>query len=92
MKNHTSGAAFFVTQNGFVGLCTPLVEVHDQLAIWFGSPVPFVLRALGPEGNQASSNTYALIGAAYVSGIMNGEMVDELYCEDLIDSTTFYIK
>lgn len=35
---------------------------------------------------------YWLIGSSYVGGIMDGEMVDELYCEDLIDSTTFLIR
>lgn len=35
---------------------------------------------------------YWLIGASYVGGIMDGEMVDELYCEDLMDSTTFLVK
>ncbi|XDG06316.1 hypothetical protein ABKA04_005931 [Annulohypoxylon sp. FPYF3050] len=30
--------------------------------------------------------------ASYVSGIMSGEMVDELYCEDIMDSTTFFIR
>ena len=93
LRSHLSQAAFFITQNGFVGLCTRLARIGDHVAIWFGSPVPFVLRSLHSEGSEyLGRRTYGLIGASYVSGIMDGEMVDELYCEDLMDSTTFFVK
>ncbi|KAL4821935.1 heterokaryon incompatibility protein-domain-containing protein [Aspergillus spinulosporus] len=82
--------AFFTTTCGLVGTCVPDSRAGDIAVVLFGSPVPFILRQL-PAGSNDQSKIYALIGASYVSGIMDGEMVDELYCEDLIDSTTFLI-
>jgi hypothetical protein len=82
--------AFFTTTCGLVGTCVPDSRAGDIAVVLFGSPVPFILRPF-PAGTNGQSQIYALIGASYVSGIMGGEMVDELYCEDLIDSTTFLI-
>ncbi|KAH5116192.1 hypothetical protein HBH71_119550 [Parastagonospora nodorum] len=82
--------SFFTTINGFVGSCVPAGQPGDIIAILFGSPSPFVLRPLPVK--QKEQHVYWLIGASYVGGIMDGEMVDELYCEDLMDSTTFLVK
>jgi hypothetical protein len=82
--------SFFTTSNGFIGTCVPDSCVDDIVVIVFGSPSPFVLRPTSAytDGEQG----YWLIGCSYVGGIMDGEMVDELYCEDLMDSTTFLIQ
>jgi hypothetical protein len=80
--------SLFTTNNGFVGTCVPTSRKGDVIAIIFGSPTPFVLRPLMAEGERV----YSLVGTCYTGGIMNGEMVDELYCEDLMDSTSFLIK
>ncbi|RYP41999.1 hypothetical protein DL767_000630 [Monosporascus sp. MG133] len=86
--------SFFTTRSGFVGTCVPDSRRGDIIAILFGSPVPFVLRPAAESIQAAGSGrpSHLLVGASYVSGIMNGEMVDELYCEDLMDSTTFFIR
>ncbi|RYP15780.1 hypothetical protein DL765_005506 [Monosporascus sp. GIB2] len=86
--------SFFTTRNGFVGTCVRDSRKGDIVAILFGSPVPFVLRPIAESIQVAGSDrpSYLLVGASYVSGIMDGEMVDELYCEDLMDSTTFFIR
>ncbi|RYP07132.1 hypothetical protein DL764_002679 [Monosporascus ibericus] len=85
--------SFFTTGSGFVGTCVPDSRRGDIIAILFGSPVPFVLRPAAESIHVAGSDRpiHLLVGASYVSGIMDGEMVDELYCEDLMDSTTFFI-
>ncbi|GAB1311505.1 hypothetical protein MFIFM68171_01715 [Madurella fahalii] len=85
--------AFFTTHNGFVGTCIVDGRPGDVLALWFGSPVPFVLRTASRsiQVDGVDIGVYSLVGASYVGGIMGGEMVDELYCEDLIDSMTFYV-
>ncbi|KAK5734367.1 hypothetical protein LTR17_009031 [Elasticomyces elasticus] len=85
LDGHLPGQAFFTTRNGLVGLGTPSVQAGDQVTIWFGATVPFVMRAC--RGDE----TCKLVGAAYVAGIMNGEMVDELYCEDLLDEVTLLV-
>ncbi|KAF2190100.1 HET-domain-containing protein [Zopfia rhizophila CBS 207.26] len=86
--------SFFTTKSGFIGTCVPDSRRGDIIAIVFGSPVPFVLRPITQSGPAArgEGQTYSLVGASYVGGIMGGEMVDELYCEDLMDSTTFFIQ
>ncbi|KAI0888431.1 HET-domain-containing protein [Annulohypoxylon maeteangense] len=94
LKPNVGMKSFFTTTSGFVGTCVPDSRKGDVIAILFGSPVPFVLRP-GPETIQLDNRerpTHFLIGASYVSGIMDGEMVDELYCEDIMDSTTFFIR
>ncbi|KAF2023362.1 hypothetical protein EK21DRAFT_105355 [Setomelanomma holmii] len=82
--------SFFTTKSGFVGTCIPSACEGDIIAIIFGSPAAFVLRSITRiEGQQQA---YSLIGAAYIGGVMDGKMVDELYCKDLMDSTTFFIR
>ncbi|KAI1136855.1 HET-domain-containing protein [Hypoxylon sp. FL0543] len=86
--------SFFTTKSGFIGTCVPDSRKGDIIAILFGSPVPFVLRPRSDtvQVEGAERPTHSLVGASYVSGIMSGEMVDELYCEDLMDSMTFFIR
>ncbi|RYO85568.1 hypothetical protein DL762_005133 [Monosporascus cannonballus] len=94
LRANVGKQSFFTTRSGFVGTCVPDSLRGDIIAILFGSPVPFVLRPAAESIGVAESDrpSYLLVGASYVSGIMNGEMVDELYCEDLMDSTTFFIR
>ncbi|KFA68957.1 hypothetical protein S40285_06997 [Stachybotrys chlorohalonatus IBT 40285] len=83
----------FITESGFVGTSVPDTREEDTVVILFGAPTAFTLRQMGFKvvcGKDVQ--VYGLVGAAYVGGIMGGEMVDELYCEDLMDSTTFYIQ
>lgn len=83
--------SLFITDSGFIGTCVPACRKGDLVAIIFGSPAPFVLRPL-PLLNNEERLHHSLIGTCYVGGIMGGVMVDELYCEDLMDSTTFFIQ
>ncbi|RMJ17342.1 hypothetical protein CDV36_003019 [Fusarium kuroshium] len=92
LKEAIGRRSLFVSKSGFVGTCVPESCVGDTVAIIFGSPVPFVLRALTQTGPEIGRKVYALVGGSYVGGIMSGEMVDELYCEDIMDSTTFFIQ
>ncbi|KAJ8523080.1 hypothetical protein ONZ45_g415 [Pleurotus djamor] len=72
---------FFVTKTGFYGMAPDFLREGDHLVIWFGAPTPFVLRKMG--------DVWIVLGVAYVAGIMDGEMVDEIYCEDLEDDEMF---
>jgi hypothetical protein len=62
---------FFVTERGFYGIGPPLVKVGDVIAVPQGFMIPYVLRATKDE------NKYKLVGAAFVQGIMRGEVLDE---------------
>ncbi|KAJ4132505.1 hypothetical protein NW754_015322 [Fusarium falciforme] len=90
LKQGIGKRSFFVSKSGFVGTCVTESCVGDTVAVVFGSPVPFILRLV--PGSETGRKTYSLVGGSYVGGIMSGEMVDELYCEDLMDSTTFFIQ
>ncbi|KAI1415543.1 HET-domain-containing protein [Hypoxylon sp. FL1857] len=94
LESNVGKQSFFTTTSGFVGTCAPGSRRGDVIAILFGSPVPFVLRPQLETIRTAKGEkpTHCLVGASYVGGIMNGEMVDELYCEDLMDSTTYFIR
>jgi hypothetical protein len=61
----------FVTEKGFYGIGPPLVKVGDVVAVPRGFMVPYVLRSTGQE------DRYKLVGAAFVQGIMRGEVLDE---------------
>lgn len=85
--------SLFTTDSGLVGTGVPGTVAGDIVAVVFGSPTPFVLRPLASRVVSGEERQiYGLVGASYVGGIMSGEMVDELYCEDLMDSTTLYIQ
>jgi hypothetical protein len=86
LETHLPGRTFFTTKCGFVGIGMPTVQKGDEVTIWFGATVPFVMRSSAQDPTKCS-----LIGAAYIAGIMEGEMVDELYCEDLLDSKTLLV-
>lgn len=84
LRNILPSRAFFTTESGFVGIGMPETRKGDLVTIWFGAPVPFVVRP--------REEIYSLVGVAYVAGIMDGGMVDELYCEDLVDSKSFLVQ
>ena len=86
LECHLPSRTFFTTKCGFIGIGMPAVQKGDEVTIWFGATTPFVTRP-SPQ-NRAKC---VLIGAAYVAGIMEGEMVDELYCEDLLASKTLFV-
>ncbi|KAF2837601.1 hypothetical protein M501DRAFT_937224 [Patellaria atrata CBS 101060] len=76
--------SFFTTEGGFMARGMPFVRKGDQVVIIFGAPVPFVLRSCG--------DYYKIVGVAYVGGIMEGELVDELYHKGLMKEQEFLIR
>jgi hypothetical protein len=59
----------FVTSKGYVGTGPPSTRVTDKVAILSGLRSPLILREVGPY--------YEIVGAAYVHGIMYGEVWPE---------------
>ena len=102
LLNMLPGNCFFVTETGFCGIGPDFVEPGDLLAVWFGAPAPFVLRSVrksreqeqpkGDKGERKHEKIYRVCGVAYVAGIMDGELVDEVYCEDLEDDVMFVVQ
>ena len=61
----------FRTESGLVGKGPQTVVAGDEVWVFPGGSVPFLLRCL-------RRGKYSLVGHAYVHGIMHGELVDEL--------------
>ncbi|KAI1348165.1 heterokaryon incompatibility protein-domain-containing protein [Xylaria sp. FL0043] len=59
---------FFITRDGRMGIGPETMKENDDIVIFFGAKVPFIIRRLGSR--------YMLIGECYVSGLMNGEPVE----------------
>ena len=64
-SNRLGNAGFCFTKGRYVGLVPEAAVAGDQICLFHGSKVPFVVR----EKGQA----YTLVGECYIHGIMNGE-------------------
>ncbi len=62
---------FCTTEKGFFGLVPGKVEVGDEVAIFNGGHVPFVLRRF--ESGNGQELAYRLVGDGYFHGLMHGE-------------------
>jgi hypothetical protein len=60
-----SHGRFFSTRRGYIGVGPPLTKSGDQIFVFGGAVVPFVL--------DKKVSTYSLVGECYVHGIMYGE-------------------
>ncbi|KAI1734354.1 heterokaryon incompatibility protein-domain-containing protein [Xylaria scruposa] len=59
------------TDRGYLGTAPYETQSGDIVTILLGSPVPIILRPL-------SSGMCSVVGAAYISGIMDGESIGQL--------------
>ncbi|OQN95137.1 hypothetical protein B0A48_18814 [Cryoendolithus antarcticus] len=62
---------FFATDAGYIGIGPQVMEEGDRVAILYGYRFPVVIRKLASH-----SESYVLIGEAYVYGIMDGEVTE----------------
>ncbi|KAI2629960.1 heterokaryon incompatibility protein-domain-containing protein [Hypoxylon sp. NC1633] len=60
----------FISKTGFVGLVPQSTQPGDIVCIFLGGKIPYVIRPAPGE-----SETYVLIGEAFVYGIMTGEFM-----------------
>ena len=51
-------------------MLSQLLREGDVVAVFLGFMIPYILRPCASEG------TYKLVGAAFVQGIMRGEILD----------------
>lgn len=78
-----SGRCFFVTTKGFVGIGVPSIRTGDLVAVLFGLSIPFILR------DYEEYQTF--VGAAWVNGIMDGELIP-LFERGVLQKTPFIIQ
>ncbi|KAF2749764.1 HET-domain-containing protein [Sporormia fimetaria CBS 119925] len=74
-----SGRQFAVTEKGSIGWVPGDARAGDCIAVLAGGKVPYVLRKCEDKGEGAASQRphYTFLGDAYITGIMDGETVDE---------------
>ncbi|KAI1391879.1 HET-domain-containing protein [Hypoxylon trugodes] len=65
-----TGRRFFITRRGRMGLGPPEIQENDQVTIFKGCHVPLILREM--------EDHMVVVGEAYVSAMMNGELGSDL--------------
>jgi hypothetical protein len=63
-----SGRAFFLADEGYIGLCPADSRIGDQVCVMLGCSTPLLLRPI--SGSDADNQ---LLGECYVHGLMHGE-------------------
>ncbi|KAJ0116387.1 hypothetical protein J7T55_007367 [Diaporthe amygdali] len=64
------GRRFFITAKKRMGLGVPEIQPNDRVVVLKGCSVPLIMRAVGDH--------MVIVGESYVSGIMNGEVIEGL--------------
>ena len=78
------GRFLFMTRIGFIGFGVRRVCIDNRVTFVFGEDCPTILRLQG--------DSYSVIGAAYVPGIINGELTGKMYETGLVVATEFIIR
>ncbi|KAJ8112001.1 hypothetical protein OPT61_g5537 [Boeremia exigua] len=66
--------SFFITKSGYIGIGPSRTTAGDQIWVFSGGNVPFVMRGMDEDKQECPQ--LALIGDAYVHGVMDGEIMD----------------
>jgi hypothetical protein len=66
---HAQFLRLFLTKNGYLGVGSESLTVHDSVWIIAGSSIPLVLR-------EAEPGKFKLVGGVYVHGFMNGQAME----------------
>jgi hypothetical protein len=71
----TRGRQMLFTTKGYLGLGPEAAQIRDLICVLFGVRLSFVLRKVGSR--------YILIGASYVDGIIDGEILEQVNLREL---------
>ncbi|KAH7076311.1 heterokaryon incompatibility protein-domain-containing protein [Paraphoma chrysanthemicola] len=69
--------AFFITQSGYIGIGPASTQPVDEVWIFHGGKVPFVMRRTDASKAMGRHRTLNLVGDAYVHGIMDGQAMED---------------
>jgi hypothetical protein len=72
MRQTLEGRCLFKTNNGYIGLSPTSTRKGDVICVVFGCQTPILLRPV-PKSN--STQTWLVVGACYVHGLMSGEAI-----------------
>jgi hypothetical protein len=73
----------FVTKTGLIGMAPPNLAAGDQLVVFYGGRVPFLVRSVGEH--------YEFVEETYVHGYIYGKAIDEERA-GLLESNTFRLR
>jgi len=72
--NYCHSRCFLTTSEGRMGIGPADSARGDAVAVIFGGAVPYVIR----ENRSSPGRSWAFVGESYISGLMNGEAIEEL--------------
>jgi len=78
------GRKVLTTEAGFVGIGMRQIEVGDIISFVFGTTAPLVLRRY--------ADNYRIVGSAYVSGLMDLDLLDRYYEKMMFLEVSFNIR
>ncbi|GAB7365822.1 hypothetical protein MBLNU230_g7154t1 [Neophaeotheca triangularis] len=74
----------FATEGSRLGLGALCIEPGDEIFLLQGASNPYVLRESSDKKHSSGQKTYAIVGACYVDGVMDGELKDMLESADTV--------
>ena len=78
------GRKVLTSETGFFGIGVSQIEVGDIITLVFGSTAPLILRRC--------AESYRIVGSAYVSGLMDPDLLDHYYDTTKIQEVSFNIS
>ena len=72
------GRRFCVTQDGYMGLVPTRAAMGDNICVFLGGAVPFVMR-------KTDNRHYFLVGECYLHGLMDGKALEMVLDVDWMD-------
>lgn len=75
MMGTTNWRRVFRTTTGHIGLGSGFMKEGDEVVVFLGAEVPFVVRKVPREGKE--SCCHQIVGEAYVHNIMQGEIFEK---------------
>ena len=75
VKSATFLRCFFITERGYFGLGPSKTCPGDEVKVFLGGRVPFVVRRVAPAAGAPAEACYSLVGDCFLQGIMDGERV-----------------
>jgi hypothetical protein len=75
-----AGKKFFISDEGYFGLCPVLAEEDDLICVLPGGKVPFIVRPVekSVRDKEGEDLVGTLVGDCYVHGLMDGEAFNAL--------------
>ncbi len=74
VMRHMQNRRLFTSTMGYFSACPVNACVGDRIVIFPGLPAPFLMR----RRPSSTTESYQLVGASYVHGIMEGEFIEQL--------------